>query len=228
MHPRRSTYFLASLSRASSSCDMEVLLPGRHASKLHVQESCHCVKAKSIDGDAHKHQLRLWSNWCSIISSMCMSPLPLLSEKTPLLGLQFISSPPQRQPGPTRRSKPTPTRRLQERMQNERRQLLYVSLLVLAALFLTAPILCIIEESANLLFSSSGNGSGTADKSFHHSSPLLRQSSSSAPPTHKEELSASSPTLSPTNDQNKMSTSTVSSPNGIQMKTSSPNATSFH
>ena len=201
-----------------------------HASKLQVQESCHCVNSKvhttATPISLYKHQLRLWSNWCSIISSMCMSPLN--TEKTPLLGLQFISSPPQTQPGQTRRSKPTPTRRLLERMQNERRQLLYVSLLVLAALFLTAPILCIIEESANLLFGSSGNGSGTADKSFHHSSPLLRQSSSSAPPTHKEELSTSSATLSPTNDQNKMSTSTVSSPNGTQVKTSSPNATSFH
>mmetsp|Transcript_18426 Transcript_18426/g.27783 ORF Transcript_18426/g.27783 Transcript_18426/m.27783 type:complete len:158 (-) Transcript_18426:591-1064(-) len=156
---------------------------------------------------------------------MCMPP-SLHTEKSPLLGLQFITSPlPTHQT--TRRSQTTPTRQ-QERMQNERRQLLYLAFL-LAALLLGAPILCIIKESATRLF---GSGDGRADKSFRnvnvlakkHSPPLLRQSSPSALSDREKELSTSSPSLSPTNEQN--STSTASS-SYTQIQTPSPTATPF-
>ena len=151
-------------------------------------------------------------------------PPSLHTEKSPLLGLQFITSPTPTQL-PTRRSQTTPTRQ-QERMQNERRQLLYLAFL-LAALLLGTLILCIIKESATRLFGSGG------DESFRnvnvlakkHSPPLLRRSSPSALSDSEKELStSSSPSLSPTNDQEL--TSSVSS-SYTQIQTPSPTTTPF-
>jgi len=158
---------------------------------------------------------------------MCMPSLH--TEKSPLLGLQFITSPTPTQLT-TRRSQTTPTRQ-QQRMQNERRQLLYLAFL-LAALLLGAPILCIIKDSATRLF---GSVDGRADKSFRNvnvlarknSPPLLRRSSPSALSDREQELStSSSPSLSPTNDQN--STSTASSSYTQIQDTPSPTTTPFH
>lgn len=168
-----------------------------------------------------------WPTNLYTIPTMCMPP-SLHTEKSPLLGLQFITSPLPTQLT-TRRSQTTPTRQ-QVRMQNERRQLLYLAFL-LAALLLGAPILCIIKESATRLFGSGGDG--RADKSFRnvnvlakkHSPPLLRQSSPSALSDSEKELStSSSPSLSPTNDQELISS--VSS-SYTQIQTPSPTTTPF-
>ena len=130
------------------------------------------------------------------MSSMCRQQCSSHTEKSPLLGLQFIDSSPlprQQQLLPTTRTSKSITR-LQEQMQNERRQLLYLAFL-LAALLLAAPIVCIIKESADRLFGSGSSNKGSSsrddriDESFNemdllltdneNTSPLLRLSSPS-------------------------------------------------
>ncbi len=151
----------------------------------------------------------------------------LHTEKSPLLGLQFIESSPFPTPQLntiTRRSHTTPTRRQQrqqEHLQNERRQLLYLMFLIAALLF-AAPILCIIRESADRFF-----GGGRADDPFNdrhvlaqNTSPFLRQSSPSIVLSAREEelsTSSSSPSLSPATPHSQ-SNSTVSSSWYVQIK----------
>ena len=153
----------------------------------------------------------------------------LHTEKSPLLGLQFIESSPFPTPQLntiTRRSHTTPTRRQQrqqEHLQNERRQLLYLMFLIAALLF-AAPILCIIRESADRFFFG-----GRADNPFNdrhvlaqNTSPFLRQSSPSIVlSAREEELSTSPssyPSLSPTTPHSQ-SNSTASSSWYVQIQT---------
>ena len=112
---------------------------------------------------------------------------PLHTEKSPLLGLQFIEfefeSFPSPQLNTNRRNQTTPTshqRRQQEQLQNEQRQLLFLVFLIAALLLAAAPILCIIKGTAGRLFF---GGGGRADKVFNErnvleqkSSPFLRHS----------------------------------------------------
>eukprot|EP00986_Skeletonema_menzelii_P012197 scaffold6619_cov146-Skeletonema_menzelii.AAC.3 len=159
---------------------------------------------------------------------MCAPPH---TEKSPLLGLQFISSPLPTRHLPNRTSQTTPTtrhhhhqQRQQEQMQNERRQLLYLVFL-LAVLLLAAPLFCFIKESADRLFGSDGRVD-RADESLHqinvltktNTSPLLRLSSPSELSALEEESSTSSSSLSLSLTNRKKSF--------IQLQTQSPNATS--
>ena len=129
------------------------------------------------------------------MSMMCRQQCSSHTEKSPLLGLQFIDSSPllPRQQQQQQQLLPTTTRtsssqlktRQQEQMQNERRQLLYLAFL-LAALLLAAPIVCIIKESADRLFGSSNSSSSSSrddrvDESFNEMDLLLTNYENTSP-----------------------------------------------
>lgn len=127
------------------------------------------------------------------MSMMCRQQCSSHTEKSPLLGLQFIDSSPllprqqqqQLLPTTTRTSSSQLKTRQQEQMQNERRQLLYLAFL-LAALLLAAPIVCIIKESADRLFGSSNSSSSSSrddrvDESFNEMDLLLTNYENTSP-----------------------------------------------
>ncbi len=131
------------------------------------------------------------------MSMMCRQQCSSHTEKSPLLGLQFIDSSPllprqqqqqQLLPTTTRTSSSQLKTRQQEQMQNERRQLLYLAFL-LAALLLAAPIVCIIKESADRLFGSSNSSNSSSsssrddrvDESFNEMDLLLTNYENTSP-----------------------------------------------
>jgi hypothetical protein len=159
--------------------------------------------------------------------------MPTQTERSPLLGLKFIPSPPYQWSLPHGRTvtaqTTTRTRRQrqpqQEEMQTEKRQFLY-------AIFLSTALLaslCLLKQppTKNGFYGNGGSGS-SAGKSSHinndnvisevmkasnnkNSSPLLRQSSSSILSALEEELSSAASSLSSTNQKKSTSSSSTTS-----------------